>query len=187
MAWPLHSTNPLARCIVPVRHLVERTYPRSIFLIYHARSLAHRGRRRSRRLMTERGGCADNAHSVEPREAQRPTSLAARTPKRRPLATGTRRGCDQTDPRQVRMGPRKPLAPPGAPSPPLWERTRKTGYGRTRRPNQRIRAAERWLRRMFDNPAYLSCAERRTFSWRRRFGSHEGKDETRGDRPSLRA
>ena len=30
--------------------------------------------------MTERGGCADNAHSVEPREAQRPTSLAARTP-----------------------------------------------------------------------------------------------------------
>ena len=30
--------------------------------------------------MTEQGGCADNAHPVEPREAQRPTSLAARTP-----------------------------------------------------------------------------------------------------------
>ena len=45
-----------------------------------AGSLAHRGRRRSRRWMTERGGCADNAHPVEPREAQRPTSLAARTP-----------------------------------------------------------------------------------------------------------
>ena len=44
------------------------------------RSLAHRGRRRSRRRMTEQGGCADNAHPVEPREAQRPTSLAARTP-----------------------------------------------------------------------------------------------------------
>ena len=39
--------------------------------------------------MTEQGGCADNACSVEPREAQRPTSLAARTPITvSPLATG---------------------------------------------------------------------------------------------------
>ena len=42
--------------------------------------LAHRGRRRSRRWMTELGAGADNASAVEPREAQRPTSLAARTP-----------------------------------------------------------------------------------------------------------
>ena len=35
----------------------------------------------------------DNGIAVEPREAQRPTSLAARTPKRRPLVTGKRRGC----------------------------------------------------------------------------------------------
>jgi hypothetical protein len=34
--------------------------------------------------MTEQGGCADNAHSVEPREAQRPTLLAARTPQAAP-------------------------------------------------------------------------------------------------------
>ena len=30
--------------------------------------------------MTEQGATADNAAAVEPREAQRPTSLAARTP-----------------------------------------------------------------------------------------------------------
>jgi len=42
--------------------------------------LAHRGRRRSRRLMTEQGAVPDNGIAVEPREAQRPTSLGARTP-----------------------------------------------------------------------------------------------------------
>ena len=42
--------------------------------------LAHRGRRLKRRRMTERGAVPDNGIAVERREAQRPTSLAARTP-----------------------------------------------------------------------------------------------------------
>jgi hypothetical protein len=55
-------------------------YPRPFRRLYRAGSLAHRGRRRSRRLMTERGAASDNDAAVEPREAQRPPSLAARTP-----------------------------------------------------------------------------------------------------------
>jgi hypothetical protein len=39
-------------------------------------------------MKTARGGCADNAHPVEPREAQRPTSLAARTPTAAILGNG---------------------------------------------------------------------------------------------------
>ena len=55
-------------------------YPRSLPRLYHLGRLAHRGRRLKRRRMTERGAVPDNGIAVEPREAQRPTSLAARTP-----------------------------------------------------------------------------------------------------------
>ena len=64
----------------PLGNATKNTYPRSLFRTYLVGSLAHRGRRRSRRLMTEQGAVPDNGIAVEPREAQRPTSLAARTP-----------------------------------------------------------------------------------------------------------
>ena len=38
--------------------------------------------------MTERGAAPDNGVAVEPREAQRPTSLAARTPQAAILGNG---------------------------------------------------------------------------------------------------
>ncbi len=38
--------------------------------------------------MTEQGAAPDNGVAVEPREAQRPTSLAARTPKAAILGNG---------------------------------------------------------------------------------------------------
>ncbi|MBN8936375.1 MAG: hypothetical protein J0I13_08805, partial [Rhizobiales bacterium] len=47
----------------------EKTYPRSPNRIYPVRSLAHRGRRRSRRWMTERGAVSDNDIAVERLEA----------------------------------------------------------------------------------------------------------------------
>ena len=77
--------------------------------------------------MTERGAAPDNGVAVEPREAQRPTSLAARTPTAAipgngDIAVGA---IKRTLARSVK-GPRKPLAPPGAPSP-HFEGKRKTG------------------------------------------------------------
>ena len=63
-------------------------YPRAKKLTYSFGSLAHRGRRLKRRRMTERGAVPDNGIAVEPREAQRPTSLAARTPTAAILGNG---------------------------------------------------------------------------------------------------
>jgi len=77
-ATPRHERAASRCCIGATRQKI--TYPRSFQRIYHVRRLAHRGRRRSRRRMTERGAAPDNGVAVEPREAQRPTSLAARTP-----------------------------------------------------------------------------------------------------------
>src|SRR3989442_2857410 len=81
---------------------------------------------------------------VERREAQAPTSLGLRIPGggprwARPWCAGrllrkeSAKGVSQAP-----KGPRKPLAPPGAPSPRACE-GRKKGNGRTRRPEkQRI-------------------------------------------------
>ena len=86
---------------------------------------------------------------MERREAQRLTSLAARIPKAAPPATGSSLWMRLVD-RKVRPaglvsllpeGPRKPLAPPGAPS--LIEETEKGTDGR--RTSLNNWRAERWL------------------------------------------
>ena len=59
---------------------VQIAYPRTPKPHLFFARLAHRGRRLKRRRMMERGAVPDNGIAVEPREAQRPTSLAARTP-----------------------------------------------------------------------------------------------------------
>ncbi len=102
---------------------------------------AHRGRRRSRRRMTEPAAVPDNGIAVEPREAQRPTSLAARTPQAAILGNGDIAVGAQTDPRKVRKGSRKPLAPPGAPS--SFRRNGKRDEGAPGASN--LGPAERWL------------------------------------------
>jgi hypothetical protein len=58
------------------RQARKKTYPRSLDRIYLVRSLAHRGRRRSRRLMTERGAVSDNDIAVERLEAPGPSPRA---------------------------------------------------------------------------------------------------------------
>src|SRR5436853_387701 len=88
--------------------------------------------------------------SVERREAQAPTSLGSRIPGggprwARPSCAGrllrkeSAKGVSQTP-----KGPRKPLAPPGAPSP-RFGGERKKGMGVPGACKLRIRAAERWL------------------------------------------
>src|SRR6185436_12031959 len=74
--------------LIAAFYSAKNTYPRSSNRDYYCRSLAHRGRRRSRRRMTEQGAVPDNGIAVEPREAQRPTSLAARTPSAAILGNG---------------------------------------------------------------------------------------------------
>jgi hypothetical protein len=76
-AHDLSAERPLANSCVSLSK--TNLSPLENPQLYFA-SLAHRGRRRSRRLMTEQGAAPDNGVAVEPREAQRPTSLAARTP-----------------------------------------------------------------------------------------------------------
>ena len=127
-----------------------KIYPRSKNRNYYCRSLAHRGRRRSRRLMTERGAAPDNGIAVEPREAQRPTSLAARTPQRRSPVTGISPWVAVD--RKVRQAASsrsvgEPRKLPGASrrSIPSIEGKRKTGCGPPRARKTRAGAAERWL------------------------------------------
>ena len=55
--------------------------------------------------MTEQGAGPDNGIAVEPREAQRPTSLAARTPQAATPGNGDLAvGAIKTGPRQARSG-----------------------------------------------------------------------------------
>src|SRR4029078_10594113 len=65
----------------------KRTYPRPQNLAYNEYALLNRGRRRSRRSKAEQGGCADNAHSMERREAQGPSQEPARPGTPTPLKT----------------------------------------------------------------------------------------------------
>ena len=87
----------------------------------------------------EQGAAPQTDAAVERREAQAPTSLGLRIPGGGPrwarsscagrfLRKGSAKGASQTP-----MGSRKPLAPPGAPSP-RFGGERKKGKGRTRRP-----------------------------------------------------
>ena len=84
-------------------------------------SLAHRGRRLKRRRMTERGAAPDNGAALERREAQRPTSLAARTPEAATLGNGdiaVGRAWRAVEVRRQGYASQSVrLAPPGAPSP----------------------------------------------------------------------
>jgi hypothetical protein len=107
--------------------------------------------------MTERGAVPDNGIAVEPREAQRPTSLAARTPiaaipGNGDIAVGVLAG------REVRPAGRVSLPYEGGDPPwrlpalhPLVEGERKTGNDAPA--SLRTGAAERWLllRRLFEN------------------------------------
>src|SRR5436853_6735366 len=79
----------------------------------------------------EQGAAPQTDAAVERREAQAPTSLGLRIPGGGPrwarpscagrlLRKGPAKGASQTP-----MGSRKPLAPPGAPSPPLRRGTEK--------------------------------------------------------------
>jgi hypothetical protein len=123
----------------------KRTYPRSPKRPYDARALLNRGRRRSRRLMTEPSRGGHIAVAVKPREAQRPTSLAARTPKAATPGDGDI-AVDVMAGREVRpagsspavQGRRSALAPPGAPSPHLGNKenrdTGQPGARKTRSP-----------------------------------------------------
>jgi hypothetical protein len=89
--------------------------------------------------MTERGAAPDNGAAVEPREAQRPTSLAARTPTAAipgngDIAVGVLadREVRPCRPRSLRVegSLASSLAPPGAPSPPFsrGKENRETGF-----------------------------------------------------------
>ena len=119
--------------------------------------------------VTEQGAVADNAAAVEPREAQRPTSLAARTPIATILGNeDIRRGCDERTLASF-------LAPPGAPFSSL--RGKENGMRATPGPkNKEQGAAERWLngklrfRRRAEN---ASCAARRSPTARRSFRSSD--------------
>ena len=124
-----------------------------------AGSLAHRGRRRSRRWMTERGAVPNNGVAVEPREAQRPTLLGARTPQaadpgngdiavgaRRAYVTGPPKGAVAQRPGAVasRVYPTCALNEPISGKPeigrapfPHVEGNGKQGCGHTRRPNSK--------------------------------------------------
>ena len=87
--------------------------------------------------MTEQGAGADNASAVEPREAQRPTSLAARTPTAAILGNGDI-AVGALAGREVRPAGSSPAvqgsrsaAPWRLPAlhPLVFEGKRKTGYG----------------------------------------------------------
>ena len=104
--------------------------------------------------MTERGVAPDNGVAVEPREAQRPTSLAARTPQATTpgngdIAVGAIK-------RTLARSVREPRKLPGASrrSIPSFEGTRKKGDGPPPGPKKPgVGAAERWLNalRLFEN------------------------------------
>src|SRR5438874_2547284 len=101
-----------------------------------------------RRLSGPRSGKTRH-RPVERREAQGPTSLGSRPGQglanlARP-ARRYRKARHGVRNARIPKGSRKPLAPPGAPSPRVAGDGKK-GKGRTRRPEkQRIRAAEHWL------------------------------------------
>ena len=93
--------------------------------------------------MTEQGAVPDNGIAVEPREAQRPTSLAARTPQAAipgngDIAVGAQAGLASL-PQGCRSA--APEAPPGAPSPHI-EGRRKKGMRATPGPKNK----EQWQR-----------------------------------------
>jgi len=109
--------------------------------------LAHRGCRRSRRSMMEPGAAADNACrcGAPGRRLPRP-SIGERTPKRRPLVTGIRRGARRASDNRSPGAASQAAPAPSRRSIPSFGGKRKTGRdGHTGRPNPKPRAAERWL------------------------------------------
>ena len=92
--------------------------------------------------MIEADAAPDNGVAVERREAQRPTLLGARAPKRLTRVTGLSRGRAAGFAKPAKGGLASPLAPPGAPFPRLGKR--KKGSWRVPR-LQRIGPAQRCL------------------------------------------
>jgi hypothetical protein len=102
--------------------------------------------------MTEQGAVPDNGIAVEPREAQRPTSLAARTPQAAipgngDIAVGAiKRALVRPvgEPRKLPGASRRSI-------PSYRGEKEKWDAGHPGPEKQRTGAAERWLRRLFEN------------------------------------